>query len=580
MELHRRKALPWVYWAQVTLIIVYLTQLLVLFETDCYYTVHLLCGVMGIVSLTAMRFKDGFQVTLRQNIGLLVGAVLFSGACMLANYQYFLSLNPGQKFIEAVIWLFGGICVGYSILRYMFAYTPEKDKSVKSVRAGIVFLSVFVLIAIVDLTFLFFVRYPGVLTLDSMASVREFQNNWYSNLNPFYFTVTIELFYWLGYALFGNPNAAIAFYVCVQVLFMAACFAYCVVTLYQAGVPKWYWIAAFAAYWLQPYHIAYSVTVWKDVVFSGAALLIVTALYRILRGIGKRPWLSYVIFTVGILGLSLWRTNGWYAVLVMGILTALLLWKRNRKLVMLLGTLIVGGWILINPALDAWGVSSTDMVEAFSIPLQQIARVVYDGNPITEDEEALLEQMLDMDIVREDYTPDFADPIKWYAFRRDNLEFIREHFGEYAKLWLKMGMRYPTVYLKAWVDQTKGYWNGGYSYWIYADQVVENEFGIEPIRQPNAISDGFMQYFSLFESSYCYQPLISIGLHVWALFACLLVNVLHKRREALLCIPIVVLVVGLWLGTPVFAEFRYAYPVFVSMPLILGATLFAPKDVT
>lgn len=86
-----------------------------------------------------------------------------------------------------------------------------------------------------------------------------------------------------------------------------------------------------------------------------------------------------------------------------------------------------------------------------------------------------------------------------------------------------------------------------------------------------------MQYFSLFENSYCYQPLISIGLHVWALFACLLVNVLHKRREALLCIPIVVLVVGLWLGTPVYAEFRYAYPVFVSMPLILGATLFAPE---
>lgn len=530
--------------------------------------------------MTAMRFKDGFQATTGQNIGLLVGAVLFSGACMLANYQYFLSLDSDRKMIEVAVWLFGGICVGYSILRYLFACTPEKDKQVKPVHPGIVFLSVFVLIAALDLIFLFFVRYPGVLTLDSMASVREFQNNWYSNLNPFYFTVTIELFYWLGYALFGSPNAAIAFYVCAQVLFMAACFAYCVVTLYQAGAPKWYWIAVFAAYWLQPYHIAYSVTVWKDVVFSGAALLIVTALYRILRGIGKRQWLSYVVFTVGILGLSLWRTNGWYAVLVTGILMALLLWKRKRKLVMLLGALIVGGWILINPALDAWGVSSTDMVEAFSIPLQQIARVVYDGNPITEDEEALLEQMLDMDVVREDYTPGLADPIKWEAFRRDNLEFIREHFGEYAKLWLNMGMRYPTVYLKAWVDQTKGYWNGGYSYWIYADQVVENEFGIEPIRQPNAISDGFMQYFSLFESSYCYQPLISIGLHVWALFACLLVNVLHKRREALLCIPLVVLVVGLWLGTPVFAEFRYAYPVFVSMPLILGVTLFAPKDAT
>ena len=36
------------------------------------------------------------------------------------------------------------------------------------------------------------------------------------------------------------------------------------------------------------------------------------------------------------------------------------------------------------------------------------------------------------------------------------------------------------------------------------------------------------------------------------------------------------LVAGLWLGAPVFAEFRYAYPVFLSMPLLVGVTCFAP----
>ena len=47
-----------------------------------------------------------------------------------------------------------------------------------------------------------------------------------------------------------------------------------------------------------------------------------------------------------------------------------------------------------------------------------------------------------------------------------------------------------------------------------------------------------------------------------------------KREEFLLTVPVMVLLAGLWLGTPVFAEFRYAYPMFLSAPVILGATVF------
>ena len=34
------------------------------------------------------------------------------------------------------------------------------------------------------------------------------------------------------------------------------------------------------------------------------------------------------------------------------------------------------------------------------------------------------------------------------------------------------------------------------------------------------------------------------------------------------------LLFGWWLGTPVYSEFRYACPFILSMPLILGATVF------
>ena len=74
------------------------------------------------------------------------------------------------------------------------------------------------------------------------------------------------------------------------------------------------------------------------------------------------------------------------------------------------------------------------------------------------------------------------------------------------------------------------------------------------------------------------QCLVSIGLHVWTLAACAIVNGLKKREEGLMTVPILVLIAGLWLGTPVFAEFRYAYPMILTMPVILAATVFEPND--
>ena len=62
------------------------------------------------------------------------------------------------------------------------------------------------------------------------------------------------------------------------------------------------------------------------------------------------------------------------------------------------------------------------------------------------------------------------------------------------------------------------------------------------------------------------------------LLGCFLVNALKKREEVLLTIPILVLVVGLWLGTPVYAEFRYAYPVILTLPVILPLTVYQAGD--
>ena len=234
-------------------------------------------------------------------------------------------------------------------------------------------------------------------------------------------------------------------------------------------------------------------------------------------------------------------------------------------------------WILINPVLDFLGVTGTNFVEAFAVPMQQIARVVSEGRELTETENALLGEIFNMEKLGQMYNPLTVDPVKFETFRYDRVDYIRENPGDFLKMYVSVGLRYPGDYLKAWIDETKGYWNGGYFFWIYTKQMDANPYGIVHTGGDNLIAKLFAAAFRYLEKPVFMQPLVSIGLHVWALIACTVINIRKKREEFVLAIPLLVLVMGLWLGTPVYSEFRYAYPVFLGMPLILATTLFSEK---
>ena len=62
------------------------------------------------------------------------------------------------------------------------------------------------------------------------------------------------------------------------------------------------------------------------------------------------------------------------------------------------------------------------------------------------------------------------------------------------------------------------------------------------------------------------------------MIGCCGVNVLKIGEAFLLPIPMMALLVGLWLGTPVFCEFRYAYPVVLTLPFIACVTMYKKAE--
>ena len=90
----------------------------------------------------------------------------------------------------------------------------------------------------------------------------------------------------------------------------------------------------------------------------------------------------------------------------------------------------------------------------------------------------------------------------------------------------------------------------------------------------NPGKDIFDAIFRFAEKPDILQPLYSIGLQVWIAVSCCFVCFAQKRKEFLIALPMVILAAVLWFMTPVYAEFRYAYPMFVTCPMLLAITVF------
>ncbi|MDO5544506.1 MAG: DUF6020 family protein [Eubacteriales bacterium] len=558
------------FGAQALLIYVWLTDLSALAGTDTYYSVYLLCGTAALLCLWDNR-KGG-----RGHPALWVFAGLFSLAVVLGNHEIYEPASM-QNRLNFVMDLLGGFCVGYQILRCMLRRLPLKGGTGERKHPGRVFWGVFAAVAVIDLGYLVFAHYPGILTRDSYTTIGQLLYGHYDNTMPYYHTRLVGLIVKLGMALTGDINFGVALFHGFQILLLAAVFGYTIMTLYQIGVPRWMLGLVFFVYALLPYNIVYSITLWKDVPFGASALLLAAAFCRLLKHVGKtRKW-DYAAFTLGAAGMALMRTNGWYALLAAAVLLAVLLRKEQKRLVTVLLAVLVVTWVMIGPLLTLLQVPGTDPVEAFAVPMQQVARVAASGRELTEDQQALLSEIFLMDKLGEVYDPQTVDPVKYEAFRYNQVEYIRQNAGQYLKLYVSLGLRYPGDYLKAWIDETRGYWNGGYFYWIYTLEAEENNVGIVPTAGTNPIARLYAAWFRLAEKPTVFQPLYSIGLRVWILIACCAVCCLQKRKQWLMAVPALVLTIGLWLGTPVYAEFRYAYPMVLCSPLALLSTVFEPK---
>lgn len=411
--------------------------------------------------------------------------------------------------------------------------------------------------------------YPGIITWDSCDSLQQILTGTYSNHHPFWYTMFIKLFFYPVYTVTGNMTAGIITFLVVQILLQSIIFSYTVNCIFRLTSSAKIACLVSAFYVLYPVNAMYASTMWKDIPYSLSILIITVTLANIV--IKKHiSFLNVIILFFSCLGTGLFRSNG-LACLILTLI-GILFWKSTRKLAFPIGTAIIICLIATGPLVNKLGVTPNEFIEKFSIPVQQISRVVVDERDLTNDQKNLIESYISLDSIKNSYNSEISDPIKLQIFNEEYSQKLSSDQNNLLKLYIDLGIKYPDEYIKAWIDQTKGYWNGGYSYWVWNIGLDNNQLigtirenGLNPVGKTLFwIGNGYrLPFIMLF---------FSIGLWVW-IFLYLMLKAFFKYKATVLCfLPVLGTWLSLLIATPVFSEFRYIYSLFLCMPVFLAIT--------
>lgn len=564
--------------------------LMFLIPTDSYYSVYLLAGGAALVYLSCNHFDYAQAVT--GSVVTRVFAYLFSFMVILANYKIVLETYSatGKVFwiiytvLSAVALILGGAVVYKAVLSAAFTVIEQVRSKVlfskKGTAEGISetkwFLQVFGVGTIFYLIIFFLFNYPGIVSVDTIHQLRMIQDSAYSTHHPLLHTLMIKVFYQVGYGLFHSVNAAIAAVSLFQILCVAAIFSYGAVTVYRFYGRKASVVFALI-YFLLPYNIEFSATHRKDTLFSCFIFLMIVAYYRLSR-LPIRKKADYFLLLLGAFGTGAFRKNGLYVLAACFVLYILIFVKDKISnevfmpvlLIMIIAT--VTSFALTPILKSALKAEDPDILETVGVPLQQVARVIADGCEIDEGQMQLLSQVIDIEGLKNAYVPYTVDPAKEYVRSGENVDYIEKHKAEFVSLYFELGLKYPGEYVKAWIDQTRGYWNGGYKYWRWEQGVTENKLGISRSYPFELFFRVMCEYLWLWQNVPLIIPFLCIGLFTWGIMMMLNLSILGRNRTvSFMTLPVLLNIGTLIIATPVFAEFRYAYSSFLCLPFIVLA---------
>lgn len=432
----------------------------------------------------------------------------------------------------------------------------------------------------------FFVLFPGCFSTDSADVLKmiwgiPFESDWFrydglNNHHPAFYIFLNFIAVRIGEVLGFGQMGCVSVVAFMHAVTLACCCGFVACEANRLFEKKIVAVLCWVFFFFDPLLIWYSVTAWKDVIFSAAfvcfALLLAEVVLRPMDFSSKR-W-RVVLLILFAVGSSLLRSNGFLAVGASLLAVCIVTSGPIRRLAVVSTMLTVVVYlVVIGPVYRIAGVSSAHFSETVGVPLQQISRVVHDGGVLSEEEEQYLDAILPMEEWRDSYNPATPNSIKFSsnfsdeALEGDKLQFISR--------WLTIGLENPGIYFRAWIAQTRDYWSLESSTWYIADSGYDLGDG----EKKNSHLGNLLTEEDLaaaFGSAKSALPfLYSIGFLAWSMLGGLLVAFLNGRcKSVIFFLPFVAIWATFLLAAPA-NDFRYMLSLHLAFPLFV---LFAFWD--
>lgn len=419
--------------------------------------------------------------------------------------------------------------------------------------------------------------YPGIYGYDSAVQVTYLAPG--SQLNahhPILHTLYLYGSLRLGELCFGSTQAGMLIYALTQMLALSAAFAYACRFLAKRKAGIWWQVGLIAYFALWPINAILSISSTKDVLFSAIFLLLVLFTWDM----AKQPdtffhsWPRIFRYVLTVFFMCAMRNNGIY-VLIVAIPFILILLRRywKRAACVCAACLLLYG-VYTGPVYTLLNVRDGSIREALSVPLQQLARVAYYAkDQLTEEEYAQICEIIPEERLSS-YTSRIADPIKNHL-RADVFE---ENPGRYIKLWIKLGLKFPGVYIDSFLSNNFGFWYPDMAFpdppawhpYLEFKNAVTPTFKVVKMETKSPALLKFYQdiaYNTVHQKIPVVSMLFSPGFSFWLLFIYLLAVLYFKKYRLLLPGLYLFLLWGTLLLGPV-VLLRYVYPLMITTPCL------------
>lgn len=514
--------------------------------------------------------KEIFAFSLIISLILVFGRILYS-------YRYSNTYSSFKELLRfrSLLYIIGNFSFIYSILDQIIPkLIGIKIKNEISIKKH-PFLIPFCIIFFCYILY-FIIYYPGILSNDSLSELNMILGN-----TPItdHHTVIHFLFmkipYELGYHITHSKNIAVSFISITQMIIVSSIYASMVNFINKRNAPKSLVYISIIYFAMTPMHGFYSITMWKDIIFSALCLLLTMELYKLVEKKQITIKNSYSFIIVSLLAVF-FRNNAIYMYYILSIISLYVFRKQLKTIVLMLLIVFATYYTVKGPVYKYFKIKTSASAEYIAIPLQQIGRMAYKNITFTQKEKKMINKLIPVDELKNSYNPEIVDSIKFN--KKYNASAFDNNKIEYLKLWGNLCIKHPAIAIESYLISTLGYWYPNVEYWTSLNQIDKNDIDVyQETFIPNSLKEKVTKLASRG------VPLIG---NTWCIALCFYIIIIssyiaikrNKKRYLYLFIP----VFGIWLtmmvATPVFAEFRYTYSAFTCLPFLISVPYLTDKS--